>query len=117
MNQADTILCGGTVVTMNAAFEVIRDGAVALRGADIIAVGARAEVFAEFTSDNVVECNSGYIIPGLVNAHTHVPMTLLRGLADDLRLDVWLLGYIMPTEREFVNPTFCRLGQALPVLK
>lgn len=113
MNQADTILCGGTVVTMNTAFEVIRDGAVALRGADIVAVGTRAEIFAGFTSSNVVECNGGYIIPGLVNAHTHVPMTLLRGLADDLRLDVWLLGYIMPTEREFVNPAFCRLGTSL----
>ena len=52
-------------------------------------------------------------MPGLVNAHTHVPMTLLRGLADDLRLDVWLMGYMMPTEREFVKPEFCRLGTRL----
>ena len=50
------------------------------------------------------------MLPGLVNAHTHVPMTLLRGLADDLRLDVWLMGYMMPVEREFVNPDFVRLG-------
>ena len=113
MNHADTILCGGTVITMNAAFDVIRDGAVALRGAEIVAVGTKAEVFSAFSSGNVVECNGGHIIPGLVNAHTHVPMTLLRGLADDLRLDVWLLGYIMPTEREFVNPVFCRLGTSL----
>ena len=49
-------------------------------------------------------------MPGLVNAHTHVPMTLLRGLADDLRLDVWLMGYMMPVEREFVSPDFVRLG-------
>lgn len=49
-------------------------------------------------------------MPGLINAHTHVPMTLLRGLADDLRLDVWLLGYMMPVEREFVSPDFVRLG-------
>ena len=52
-------------------------------------------------------------MPGLVNAHTHVPMTLLRGLADDLRLDVWLLGYMMPVEREFVSPDFVRLGTQL----
>ena len=44
-------------------------------------------------------------MPGLVNAHTHVPMSLLRGLADDLRLDVWLMGYMMPVEREFVSPS------------
>ena len=52
-------------------------------------------------------------MPGLVNAHTHVPMSLLRGLADDLRLDVWLMGYMMPVEREFVSPEFVRLGTRL----
>ena len=52
-------------------------------------------------------------MPGLVNAHTHAPMTLLRGLADDLRLDVWLMGYMMPVEREFVTPDFVRLGTGL----
>ena len=52
-------------------------------------------------------------MPGLINAHTHVPMTLLRGLADDLRLDVWLMGYMMPVEREFVSPDFVSLGTSL----
>ena len=52
-------------------------------------------------------------MPGLVNVHTHVPMNLLRGLGDDLRLDVWLLGYIMPVEREFVSPEFVHLGTSL----
>ena len=52
-------------------------------------------------------------MPGLVNAHTHAPMTLLRGLADDLRLDVWLMGYMMPVEREFVSPEFVALGTKL----
>ena len=113
MQKADTILCGGAVVTMNAQFDLIPDGAVAIVGADIVAVGARADVLARFESDNLVDCSGSYILPGLVNAHTHVPMTLLRGLADDLRLDVWLLGYMMRTEREFVNPEFCRLGTQL----
>ena len=52
-------------------------------------------------------------MPGLINAHTHVPMSLLRGLADDLRLDVWLFGYMLPVEREFVSPGFCRWGTLL----
>jgi 5-methylthioadenosine/S-adenosylhomocysteine deaminase len=52
-------------------------------------------------------------MPGLVNAHTHVAMSLLRGLADDLRLDVWLMGYMMPVEREFVSPAFVTLGTRL----
>ena len=54
---------------------------------------------------------------GLVNAHTHVPMTLVRGLADDLKLDVWLMGYVMPVEREFVSPDFVKLGEAYLTLK
>ena len=52
-------------------------------------------------------------MPGLINAHTHVPMTLLRGLADDLRLDVWLMGYMMPVERQYVSPEFVRLGTSI----
>ncbi len=113
MEKVDTILYGGTVVTMNEQFDLIPDGALAIRGMDIAAVGARAEVLAQYESDNVVDCGGGFILPGLVNSHTHAAMTLLRGLADDLRLDVWLYGYIMPTEREFVNPEFCRLGTSL----
>jgi len=52
-------------------------------------------------------------MPGMVNAHTHVPMTLLRGIADDLRLDVWLQGYMWPVEREFATPEFVRLGTSI----
>jgi 5-methylthioadenosine/S-adenosylhomocysteine deaminase len=60
-----------------------------------------------------MDCGGKVLIPGLINAHTHVPMTLLRGLADDLRLDVWLMGYMMPVEREFVSPDFVRLGTSI----
>lgn len=113
MEQVDTILTGGTVVTMNQQFDVIQDGAVAIRAEKIVGIGTSAEIAAQFQAERNVDCRGQYILPGLVNAHTHVPMTLLRGLADDLRLDVWLMGYIMPTEREFVTPEFCRLGTGL----
>lgn len=110
MERADTILTGATVVTMNQQFDIIHDGAIAIRAAQIVAVGTSAAIAAQYESPNTVNCAGQFVMPGLVNAHTHVPMTLLRGLADDLRLDVWLLGYVMPTEREFVTPEFCRLG-------
>ncbi|MCB9457093.1 MAG: amidohydrolase [Anaerolineaceae bacterium] len=113
MERADTILTGGIVVTMNQQFEVILDGAVVIRDERIIAVGPSDEISKTYTADKVVSCQGQYVIPGLVNAHTHISMTLLRGLADDLRLDVWLMGYVMPTEHEFVNPEFCRLGAKL----
>ncbi|MFW5708886.1 MAG: amidohydrolase family protein [Chloroflexota bacterium] len=113
MEKVSTILTGGTVVTMNDQFDVFSDGAVAILDSKIVAVGPNEEIIKRYTADTVITCNGQYILPGLINAHTHVPMTLLRGLADDLRLDVWLMGYIMPTEREFVSPEFCRLGTKL----
>jgi 5-methylthioadenosine/S-adenosylhomocysteine deaminase len=113
MEHVDFILTGGTVVTMNRQFDLIPDGAVAIQGAKIRAVGTSAQIAADFEAEKTVDCRGQYILPGLVNAHTHVPMTLLRGLADDLRLDVWLMGYVMPTERHFVTPDFCRLGTSL----
>jgi 5-methylthioadenosine/S-adenosylhomocysteine deaminase len=113
MERVDAILSGGTVITMNRNFDVIANGAIAVQGAKLIAVGTCADIEARYESDHVVDCTGKYVLPGLVNAHTHAPMTLLRGLADDLRLDVWLMGYCMPTEREFVNPEFCRLGTSI----
>ncbi|MDZ4670449.1 MAG: amidohydrolase family protein [Phototrophicales bacterium] len=110
METVKTLLLGGTVVTMNEQFDVFEDGAVAINGHQIVAVGTRQDIVARYEADEVIECDGKFILPGLINAHTHVPMTLLRGLADDLRLDVWLMGYVMPTEREFVSEEFCRLG-------
>lgn len=107
--QVDVLLTGGIVVTMNETFDVIPDGAVAIRGDSIVAVGAAADLTNQFSAQETIHCQGQAIIPGLVNSHTHVPMTLLRGLNDDLRLDVWL-GYLMPLEREFVTPEFVKLG-------
>ena len=111
--QVDTILAHGTVITMDDAFTLINDGAVAIRDDAIAAIGPTDQILRDHTAAEIVDCRHCAIIPGLVNAHTHVPMTLLRGLADDLRLDVWLMGYMMPVEREFVTPDFVRLGTLL----
>ena len=109
----DLLLTRGTVVTMNEARSVIENGAVAVSGNEIIAVGPSAELEAHFSPGQVLDCHNCALIPGLVNAHTHAPMSLLRGLADDLRLDVWLYGYMMPVERQFVGADFCRIGTLL----
>lgn len=113
MEKATTILSGGTIVTMNAAFDVIPDGSLVIREHEIIAIGTGDEIAAQYQAETILDCRGKVIMPGLINAHTHVPMTLLRGMADDLRLDVWLMGYIMPVEREFVSQAFCRLGTTL----
>lgn len=113
MEQVDKILAGGVVLTVNQDMDLYPDGAVAIRGDSIVAVGPSEEVQRQYTAVEVVRCEGQIIMPGLVNAHTHAAMTLLRGVADDLRLDVWLMGYVMPTEHRFVSPEFCRLGTLL----
>ena len=110
---ADILLTNAIVLTMDEKLALYEPGAVAVKGDTIAAVGPEAEMKAMFTAQEVVDCQGRVLMPGLVNAHTHVPMTLLRGLADDLRLDVWLWGYMMPVERAFVSPEFVRLGTKL----
>jgi 5-methylthioadenosine/S-adenosylhomocysteine deaminase len=104
------LLTNATVLTMDEQFTIHRGGGVAITGDAIVAVGPDALAC---EAAETFDCRGRIVMPGLVNAHTHVPMTLLRGLADDLRLDVWLMGYMMPVEREFVSPDFVRLGTKL----
>ncbi len=113
MTQADTILAHGTVVAMDDAYTIIHDGAVVITNDKIAALGPTDQILRDFAAAEVIDCHDCAILPGLINSHTHVPMTLLRGLADDLRLDVWLMGYMMPVEREFVTPEFVRIGTLL----
>lgn len=113
MKQADWILKNAIVLTMDEDFRIFNPGAVVVRGDSIVAVGNEKDIVTEYQFDEVFDCEGKILMPGLINAHTHVPMTLLRGLADDLRLDVWLMGYMMPVEREFVSPEFVRLGTQL----
>jgi 5-methylthioadenosine/S-adenosylhomocysteine deaminase len=95
---------------MDERFTVWRPGSVATTGNAIVAVGDLGDRYA---GAETIDCGGRVVMPGLVNAHTHAPMVLLRGLADDLRLDVWLMGYMMPVEREFVTPAFVALGTKL----
>src|SRR5688572_27257121 len=113
MRQVDTLFTNALVLTMDENLKQYFPGAVAVQGDSIIAVGLEDEIKQEYSAQEMIDCTGKILMPGLVNAHTHVPMTLLRGLADDLRLDVWLMGYMMPVEREFVSPEFVRLGTLL----
>ncbi|MBI4731073.1 MAG: amidohydrolase family protein [Chloroflexi bacterium] len=113
MKAVDTLLTNALVLTMDEEMRQFERGAVAVSGDSIIAVGDESEVRKGYTAKNEIDCGGKILMPGLINAHTHVPMTLMRGLADDLRLDVWLQGYMWPVEREFVSPDFVRLGTQL----
>ena len=111
MTACDLLLTNATVLTMDERFTVHRGERRRDRGR--LDRRGRARRATRTHAADTIDCGGRVVMPGLVNAHTHVPMTLLRGLADDLRLDVWLMGYMMPVEREFVSPDFVRLGTRL----
>ena len=111
--RVDLLVRGGTVLTMDAGRRVIGDGAVAIRSGRIVAVGQRAELEAKYAALENIDASGKVIMPGLINGHTHVPMTLFRGLADDLDLNEWLTKYIFPAEAKNVTEDFVRTGTQL----
>jgi len=109
----DLLLAGGTVVTMDPAGTIIPNGAVAVRGRAIVAVGPSADLMERYAAAEVIDCAGCAIIPGLINGHAHVPMSLLRGMVADQQLDVWLFGYMFPVESQFVDAEFVYTGTLL----
>ena len=108
--QVDIVVTGGTVLTM--AGPNIDHGAVAIDGGRIVAVGKAADIAKKYSGKSTIK-TSGAILPGFVNAHTHVPMTLFRGIADDLDLMDWLQHYIFPAEAKNVTADFVTWGTRL----
>jgi 5-methylthioadenosine/S-adenosylhomocysteine deaminase len=106
----DLLLTNAHVLTMDERFTAYESGWIAIEEGRILGVG---EAGPDYEARETLDCSRRVVMPGFVNAHTHAPMTLLRGLADDLRLDVWLMGYMMPVERHFVRPDFVALGTKL----
>ena len=104
------IVTNATVLTMDAQRRVIQNGAVAVDGSDIVAVGTAEDIGERFNSTDTIHASGQVVMPGLINTHGHVPMVLYRGLADDLPLDQWLQNYIFPAEAKTVSPEFVRDG-------
>lgn len=94
----DLLIEAGYVVPIEPHAVVLEDHAVAVRGSEIVAILPRAEARARFRATQVVSRPEAALMPGLVNAHTHNPMTLLRGVADDLPLMTWLQQHIWPVK-------------------
>ncbi len=109
----DLIISGGTIVTMDAAKRVIENGAVAVKNDKIVGVGTSAEINRKFSSRQTIAVNGKVVIPGLINTHTHIPMSLFRGISDDLDLQEWLTKFIFPAEAKNVTEDFVRAGTRL----
>jgi 5-methylthioadenosine/S-adenosylhomocysteine deaminase len=111
------VITNGLVVTMNQDGAIVENGAVAIDGTDIVAVGPVADVAARFHAHETLDARGQIVLPGLINTHTHAPMVLYRGLADDLALSEWLEKYIFPAEAKTVSPEFVRAGTRLAALE
>lgn len=110
---ADWVVSARYVVTMDGQRRVIENGAIAIRSERIISVGPRAEIDRQYQPKRRLDVPDGIVTPGLINTHTHAPMSLFRGIADDLKLQDWLEKYIFPAEAKNVNPEFVRWGTRL----
>ena len=109
----DLIVSGGTIVTMDGARRVIENGAIAVKAGRIEGIGRAGEIDQRYAAREVLNATGKVVVPGLINGHTHVPMTLFRGLADDLDLQEWLTKYIFPAEAKNVTEEFVRVGTRL----
>ena len=114
---ADWIYSARYVVTMDAEHRLIEDGAVAIRDDRIVGVGKRVEINRQFQAAHRLDRPEALIMPGLINTHTHAAMSLLRGIADDLRLQDWLEKYIFPAEAKNVTADFVLWGTRLACLE
>ena len=115
--QVTTIVSGGAVVTVDAKRTIYNPGSIAVDGTSIVAVGPSADIAGRFKAATQIDATGSIVIPGLINAHTHAPMVLYRGLADDLRLQEWLEKYIFPAEAKTVSREMVRAGTRLAALE
>lgn len=111
------VITGGDVVTMDAHRRVLSPGAVAVDGPNLVAVGSPEDVARRFDAAETIDASGEVVLPGLVNTHTHAPMVMYRGLADDLALMDWLQKYIFPAEARTVSPEMVRIGTRLAALE
>ena len=111
--NVDLLIVGGTIVTMNEKRDVIENGAIGIKGGEIVMVGTWAEVRRNVRARRTINATGKVIIPGLINTHTHIPMVLFRGISDDLDLNDWLTKFIFPAEAKNVDEKFVRAGTRL----
>ena len=111
------LVTGGTILTLDARDTVLEDGAVAIERGRIVAVGPAEELAAAYPEHRRIDATGKIVLPGLINAHTHAPMVLFRGLADDLELMDWLENHIFPAEAKHVDEAFVRAGTRLACLE
>ncbi len=113
MKTADTLIHAGWVIPVEPEGVVLEHHSIAIKDGHITAILPRTEAEAQYQAETVVDRSHHVIIPGLINAHTHAAMSLMRGMADDVPLMTWLTEHIWPTEGQWVSPAFVHDGTRL----
>src|SRR6202795_3297116 len=111
--KVDLLINGGTILTMDGNRLILEDGALVVKGDVISAIGFRTDLEKKYIADQTIDARGKLVLPGFINGHTHVPMTLFRGLHDDVTLNDWLYKYIFPAEKKNVTEEFVRWGTRL----
>jgi len=107
--QADIVIKNGVVLTMDSSHALYEKADIAVSGDKIIDISPTTQ----YKAKKVIDAQNKLVMPGLINTHTHAAMTLLRGVADDMPLDIWWQKYIFPLEKKFVDKEFVRIGVEL----
>ena len=115
MKTVDTLIHASWVIPVEPEGVVLDDHSIAIRDGQIVALLPRAQAEAEYQAETIVDKPGHALIPGLINAHTHAAMSLMRGLADDMPLMTWLTEHIWPAEAQWVSPAFVRDGTRLAI--
>jgi 5-methylthioadenosine/S-adenosylhomocysteine deaminase len=116
-SAVDAIWSARYVVTMDAQRRIIENGAIAVTGDHIVAIGARAQIDKDYQAKQRVDRPDAILAPGLINTHTHAAMSLFRGVADDMKLQDWLEKFIFPAEARNVDREFVRWGTRLAAIE
>jgi 5-methylthioadenosine/S-adenosylhomocysteine deaminase len=115
--RVSLLVTGGTVITQSAAHRILVPGAVAIDGTDIVDVDTPTAIAAKYQAADTIDARDQIVLPGLINTHSHAPMVMYRGLADDLALMDWLQKYIFPAEAKTVSPELVRVGTRLAAVE
>ncbi len=113
----DLLLTHGRAVTMDPQRRIIADAAIAIEGDTILTIGPTTEIDVRYQARKVIDAHGALILPGLINAHTHMAMSFFRGLAEDRSLDDWLKKFIFPAEARNVTPEFAVWATRLSMLE
>jgi 5-methylthioadenosine/S-adenosylhomocysteine deaminase len=113
--DVDILIKNALIVTMDAERRVIRHGALAVKADKIVALGPEQDILPHYRAPIMLDGTKKIVMPGLINVHTHSPMTIFRGYADDMPLKKWLYDYIFPAESAFINADTVHLGTRLAV--